>query len=739
MQKQKGVRLRKKVDHLQTVIESLQDGNLISANCSEVLQAIFSGVPSELMQRMLNCKTSRGKGRAYCDELQAFAMTLQFYSAKAYDFVRETFDLTLPHPRSLRTWYSHINGEPGFTKCAFDAISAQVLTDTANGRATICSLMLDEMAIRKHIEYTNGQFHGYVDIGNGQIDDSTPVAKDALVIMVVAVNTSWKVPVGYFLVDGMSGVERANLVNEALQRLHTTGATIISLTCDGPACHFAMMRALGADLTVATMQPFFEHPADNTKRVHVLLDACHMLKLVRNTFADQRVLMDADGNVINWGYVVSLDDLQRKEGLRLGTKVRKAHMEWQKQKMKVNLAAQVISSSVADAIAYCDSGLHLPEFAGCEGTVRFLPMFDQIFDLLNSRNPLGKGSKAPMSRANAERWAQTVNDAESYIVGLKDNKGVLLTQVKRKTAFVGFLVCVRSARNIFGELVGRPDAPMRYLLTYKLSQDHIELFFSAVRARGGFNNNPTSMQFQAAYKRLLMRHSIKATGNCITRDETRILDILRDSSSETDAVVSCSAVNLARRYDMLDMPACAAVAEHSYSDMPHVVHHSEYKEAAVAYIAGYVVNMAKKRVGCERCQEALVAENAERHNFVVFKSRGGLQQPSPSVVAICLEAEKSVQFMLRSSGGVLPQCAGILPAIASAVLANTLGKPLFPTLDIHMFDTSVEDNHVHTLVKTVAECFARVRLHHLGKCETEKAVGTNVRKKLTKLILFKHQ
>ena len=52
VQKQKGVRLRKKVDHLQTVIESLQDGNLISANCSEVLQATFSGVPSELMQRM---------------------------------------------------------------------------------------------------------------------------------------------------------------------------------------------------------------------------------------------------------------------------------------------------------------------------------------------------------------------------------------------------------------------------------------------------------------------------------------------------------------------------------------------------------------------------------------------------------------------------------------------------------------------------------------------------------------
>ena len=46
-------------------------------------------------------------------------------------------------------------------------------------------------------------------------------------------------------------------------------------------------------------------------------------------------------------------------------------MEWQKQKMKVNLAAQVISLSVADAIAYCNSGLCLPEFDGfCACSIR---------------------------------------------------------------------------------------------------------------------------------------------------------------------------------------------------------------------------------------------------------------------------------------------------------------------------------------------------------------------------------
>ena len=45
-----------------------------------------------------------------------------------------------------------------------------------------------------------GLFSGYVDLGtNDDPDDSAPYAKDALVLMAVGVNSSWKVPCGYFL------------------------------------------------------------------------------------------------------------------------------------------------------------------------------------------------------------------------------------------------------------------------------------------------------------------------------------------------------------------------------------------------------------------------------------------------------------------------------------------------------------------------------------------------------------
>ena len=60
--------------------------------------------------------------------------------------------------------------------------------------------MMDEMSIKKHIESDGkGNYHGFIDMGTELNDDSLPVAKEALVFMVNAVNQSWKLPVGYFL------------------------------------------------------------------------------------------------------------------------------------------------------------------------------------------------------------------------------------------------------------------------------------------------------------------------------------------------------------------------------------------------------------------------------------------------------------------------------------------------------------------------------------------------------------
>jgi hypothetical protein len=186
-----------------------------------------------------------------------------------------------------------------------------------------------------------------------------------------------------------------------------------------------------------------------------------------------------------------------------------AHIKWQQQKMKVDHAAQSLSSSVADAIEYCTNVLKLPQFKGSEATVKFIRTIDHLFDILNSRNPCAKGYKARLRVNNKGCWLPFLNKASSYIKGLKNEVGNPMYNTKRKNGFVGFILAIESVKLLFQELIEKTDPPMNYLLTYKFSQDHLELLFGAVRSAGGFNNNPTAQQFTAAYKRLLMRSTIE--------------------------------------------------------------------------------------------------------------------------------------------------------------------------------------------------------------------------------------
>ena len=69
------------------------------------------------------------------------------------------------------------------------------------------------------------------------------------------------------------------------------------------------------------------------------------------------------------------------------------------------------------------------------------------------------------------------------------------------------------------------DGQLTYLLSYKFSQDHLEMFLWVIRACSGFNNNPTAWQFEAAYKRLMLHLELKpaCNGTCLALDESNIL------------------------------------------------------------------------------------------------------------------------------------------------------------------------------------------------------------------------
>lgn len=85
--------------------------------------------------------------------------------------MRKVFCNSLPHPSTIRKWYSSIDGAPGFTSTALSALCIKVSEASEKNERVFCALVVDEMSIRKQIEWVGKNFRGYIDYGTDLNDD----------------------------------------------------------------------------------------------------------------------------------------------------------------------------------------------------------------------------------------------------------------------------------------------------------------------------------------------------------------------------------------------------------------------------------------------------------------------------------------------------------------------------------------------------------------------------------------
>lgn len=254
--------------------------------------------------------------------------------------MRTSFDSCLPHPVHLRTWYSKIDGNPQFTEESFKAIKS--LTENTAG-PVYANLVFDEMPIKKHIRYNNGTYDGYADMGLG-FEDTGEIASLNLVFMLTCINMDWKIPIGYFSINGINAEKKARLVRTALELCQEVSVKVIGLTFDGTSTNITMAKLLGGDFSDPNhIVSVFEYAGHV---VHIVPDPCHNLKLIRNSFEFFGTMIDIDGGEVKWSYLWDLHYLQEDSGMRFGNKLKKSHLKFHNQIMKVYLAAQVFSRSV---------------------------------------------------------------------------------------------------------------------------------------------------------------------------------------------------------------------------------------------------------------------------------------------------------------------------------------------------------------------------------------------------------
>lgn len=98
-----------------------------------------------------------------------------------------------------------------------------------------------------------------------------------------------------------------------------------------------------------------------------------------------------------------------------------------------------------------------------------------------------KHFKGPVNKNNLLKSIEQLEYYYDYLSQLKIEE-ISVLKHSRKTFALGFMSDINSIKILAERLLQQLD--FKYILTYKFSQDHLELLFACIRSRGGYNNNP---------------------------------------------------------------------------------------------------------------------------------------------------------------------------------------------------------------------------------------------------------
>lgn len=719
------IRLKKNVSNLKSLVQIVKSYT-DNSEIENIITGNFANICKEFKK-----KTRKPQGVRYSDEVKSFAMTVHFYSAKAYEFIK-TY-ASLPHVETLRRSLASFNCNVGVLSEVLEYLRQQVTIPEKSYLKNV-ALIFDGMAVKQDLSYDPklDKVFGYVDLGKILVTDPEEIATEALVFQIVSYTTYFKCPVAYFFIkNSLHGELLAELLNTVVLLLSEIGITVRSMTCDGAPSNIKAYQYLGCCLEQDNFKPYFPHPSSDSK-IYCFLDAAHMLKLARNVLAEYEI--QTPTGKTSYSFIKNLNSVQKEEGLKFGNKLSNIHVEFQNKKMSVKLAAQVLSSSVAESIDFLRINNN-PLFLGSEATVEFLKFMDRIFDVMNSKSPFARGFKSPMRLQNKEYWQMIFQETNDYLKSLKINDKNIL-QHGRKTFALGFLINIENFPLLFTDLV--EAVPIKYLLTYKCSQDNLEIYFSCIRARGRANDNPSPLEFRLRLRKLLFRNSVKPSINANCVDHTYETTHVFEYGSDPSLIESIP--------DTEDNDNDIEIQLQALDDENT---HSDYQKNILYYITGYIIKNIVKRLKCNECRSLLLAADNTQNDhlyllninkyqsFTTFVNRGKLHFPSVEAYKIVIFADKI--FKRATNMNALNQ------RNIKNVLINQIHQHFTPQLTqmfCHTMDDSITCAEVHEskLVKLISNSFLTMRLRtYLKNVMDDKmsAVRTK-RQKLHKTIIFSH-
>jgi hypothetical protein len=291
------------------------------------------------------------KGRRWSFKENVLAISILQRSPRSYAFLRSLFPL--PSRITLQSLLNTVQYGTGINAHVFSVLKDSVQTMSDKDR--VCCLMFDEMSIRQHLHLNQKSdcIEGFEDLGRH--DRTSNMANHALAFMLRGLRKRWKQPVAYYLTHGSTnGKMLVNFLRKVLDACHSASLVVVATVCDMVANNVKALKYLG----VSEKTPFFTF---RDKEIAAVFDPPHLLKCTRNQFLKHDVMNVRLGVVVNgqpligtakWADILKVYKIDKQNVLyRVLHNVTDRHLKpFAQDAMKVSLAAQVMSTSVAATI-----------------------------------------------------------------------------------------------------------------------------------------------------------------------------------------------------------------------------------------------------------------------------------------------------------------------------------------------------------------------------------------------------
>lgn len=297
------------------------------------------------------------RGRRWSIEDKAVALSIYKRSPKAYRLL-QCF-MSLPSKSTLLLLLSSVPMNTGICNSIFEHLQKCARKMDQDDR--ICILMFDEMSLKQHLEYDRKSdlIFGFEDFG---AERSNKYSNTALVFLLQGLRRPWKQPVAYYLVNAkMDSSKRKtgtfkytldSCITEVLTACMAVGLNVVATVCDMGTNNVSALHQLGFN---------YNDPKINIhgSTIHVFFDPPHLLKCTRNLFLKYPVQCGVtlgDNDIIGTAAiddVIQAIDLDKKNIFRTVPKITNEHLHPNAfSKMRVSLAAQLLSHSVASLLLY---------------------------------------------------------------------------------------------------------------------------------------------------------------------------------------------------------------------------------------------------------------------------------------------------------------------------------------------------------------------------------------------------